>query len=266
MVRLTVICLIQNILRCQLHLIFSLINLPFNWPWIYSLWLLWLRRWNVRDRILVWDLAITIACSCCTGRRLVLIFDLPMRLWSIGYYRCIVRIDVATTITRIVSLWCLNHVYLMNVLRWNNGCTRNLALRIIRLNIFNTPFNLSGITSIANTLGWSSFISVADFNSSVSPSRLLPFDIFRFRIWWLQGRFDQPNFSIWIGRIVVLPSVRIIRRVMKDDVWRKTLNDPLMLQTIVRWHTFLGVPFKTHSNEVNKVWIRQFSQLIHNVT
>jgi len=53
---------------------------------------------------------------------------------------------------------------------------------------------------------------------------------------------------------------------MEDDVWGKTLDDPLMLQAFIRRHTLLRVPFKALPYEVDKVWIRQFSQFIHYVT
>lgn len=225
-VRLTVICLIQHIIRSKLHLILSFINFPLNWPWIYSLRLLWLRRWNVGDWVLAGDLAGTIACSCRTGCWLVLILDLPMRLWCLW---CVVSLDIATAITWIVSLWSLNHVNLVSVLRWNNVSARHLALCILRMDVFSTPFDLSRITIITHTFSWSCFVGVTDFDSSVSPSWLLPFDIIRFWCWWLQCWFGQGGLSIRTRRIVIFSCVRIVCRVVKDDIWRKAFDNPCML-------------------------------------
>ena len=55
-------------------------------------------------------------------------------------------------------------------------------------------------------------------------------------------------------------------RVMKNDIGRESLDDPLMLEALIWSKSFLRVPLKASRDEVNKSWIRHLSELVHYVS
>lgn len=77
--------------------------------------------------------------------------------------------------------------------------------------------------------------------------------------WWLEILVCR------IGRIVVLPRIRVVVRVVEDYVWREALDDPLMLQPLIRRESLLRIPLQAAADEIHEGWIRHFSQFVHNV-
>ena len=44
--------------------------------------------------------------------------------------------------------------------------------------------------------------------------------------------------------------------IMENDVWWETLDDPLVLQTLIWSQSFVWIPFKASTDEVDKRLIR----------
>lgn len=68
-----------------------------------------------------------------------------------------------------------------------------------------------------------------------------------------------------VDRVVVLPCIWVVVRVVEDDVGRQAFDDPFVLQAFVRRETLLRIPLKASANEVDEGWIWHLSQLIHDV-
>ena len=73
---------------------------------------------------------------------------------------------------------------------------------------------------------------------------------------WLVG-------TVWA--VLGVPLVWVVVWVVQDYVWWKTFDYPFVLKSIIRCQPFLWIPFQTSRNEVNELWIRHFSQLVHDV-
>jgi len=58
---------------------------------------------------------------------------------------------------------------------------------------------------------------------------------------------------------MVASLVRVILRVVEDDVRRKTFDNPLMLESFVRGHSLFWIPFKASADEVDEGLVRHFS-------
>lgn len=161
-------------------------------------------------------------CGRGTGSRcwLVIMFYLPVSLSG--------RMFLLATVSRVISLGRLNLVSLLKVLRWDNCRARHLTLCAIWLDIFNTSLFFPIINGFSHTLCWPAFI-ISNINSSVPSGRLLTSHLIRFRSWGLKSRFNQILLIIWIWWVVILSGIGIIMRIVKDDIWGKALNYPLML-------------------------------------
>lgn len=157
---------------------------------------------------------------CCSWSWFCIMFYLSMWLWTLLF--------MSSTIPGVMSLW-LNQIHLiMNILRWNNCCTGDLTLIIIRLNILNTSLSFSGIGLLGRTFSWINF-GITNINSSMPSCRLLTSHLIRFWSRWLQSRFNQILCIIWIWWVISLPSIRIIVWVVQDNVRRQPLDYPLVL-------------------------------------
>ena len=64
------------------------------------------------------------------------------------------------------------------------------------------------------------------------------------------------TFTCGVWRIVVFSSVGVIMGIMENDVWWETLDDPLVLQTLIWSESFVWIPFKASTDEVDKRLIR----------
>lgn len=53
--------------------------------------------------------------------------------------------------------------------------------------------------------------------------------------------------------------------IVKNYVWRKSLDDPFVLQAFIRRESLLGIPLKASTNEIYEGRIWQLSQLAHDV-
>ena len=66
--------------------------------------------------------------------------------------------------------------------------------------------------------------------------------------------------------IIVLTSVWVVVRIVKNYIRWKSFNDPLMLQSLIRRQTLLRIPLKTFSNEVDEWGVGHLSELVHDVS
>ena len=78
--------------------------------------------------------------------------------------------------------------------------------------------------------------------------------------WWLE------IFVCRIGRVVVLPSVRIVLRIVQDYVGREAFDDPLMLEAFVGREAFLWVPLEASTDEIHKRLVWHLSEFVHDVS
>ena len=55
-------------------------------------------------------------------------------------------------------------------------------------------------------------------------------------------------------------------RIMEDDIRRQSLDDPLVLQAIIRCHSLLRIPFQALADEVDEGWVWHFTKFVHDVS
>lgn len=59
--------------------------------------------------------------------------------------------------------------------------------------------------------------------------------------------------SVCVLRVVLLGSlIRVVVRIVKNDVWRKAFDDPLVEKTILGSQSLQRIPLQATSDEVNE--------------
>ena len=67
----------------------------------------------------------------------------------------------------------------------------------------------------------------------------------------LDGRWFEV-FVGRVGRVVIFAGVRIVVRVVQDDVWWQTFDNPFVLKTFIGGQSLFWIPFETATDEIDE--------------